>query len=226
MIHSDTTSPASAPATAPRKRGALVHAARLVLLGAVLLLSAARVDAALSEAAWRAGDRAACEAQVAAGVSEAERLLVRSLQVLDADATLNIMRTIVSLPKGPDWVKAEALRALCEAFCVAGLVDSLEVRRAQLRALDGGAFDCPLAPEARSLRWAVQLGAFSSEANARRALEDLAARGIECRVRRDGRLWRALAGRFADKRSARAQGREWERLGWTGDTAVHEEPAQ
>lgn len=217
--------PASAPAPAPRLRGALVRPARLALLLALLL--PAVLAAALNEADWRAGRLAACEAQVADGrASEAERLLVRTLQVRDAMATLGFMRAIASLPQGPAWVRAEALRALCEAFCVEGAVDSLEIRRAQLRALTGAGFDCPSAPEAVEARWAVQLGAFSSEDNARRALQSLAARGVDCRVAHDGRHWRALAGRFPDKAAAKAQGREWERLGWTGETRVFEEPAR
>jgi cell division septation protein DedD len=103
------------------------------------------------------------------------------------------------------------------------MTDSLALHRERLRALNGESFPCPLAPEAEPLRWAVQLGAFSSEANARRALEGLAARGVDCRVHHDGRLWRALAGRFAAARDAKAQIREWKRQGWIEEGRPFEE---
>ncbi len=205
-----------------RRRGAALRGPwlRAVLLAAAALSAVTAARAAeISRADYLAGDLEALERSVAGGVSQAERLLVRTLRVRDADAVLNFMRAIASL-EGPDWVRGEALRALCEYFCVMEMRDSLEARVARLKELSGEDYRCALLREHRPV-WCVQLGAFSSAANAERQLAALAATGAVTRVYYDGEYYRALAGEYAGRGEARDAARGWAERGLISDFRLY-----
>ncbi len=177
------------------------------LFGAFLLLLLPALVASPLQDAWLAGDQIQCELLVSQGCTEAERLLVRSHSVKDPAAILNYMRSISSL-EGPEWVRREALTHLCDHFCITGEEDSLAFWRSRFEVVLDDDYSCALS-STTSLAWSVQVGAFSSEANAAKALKKLKDAGVAVHVIRDGRIHRALAGHFDSKREAKRAGRDW-----------------
>jgi hypothetical protein len=188
---------------------------RSELFGAFLLLLISALAASPLQEAWLAGDRDQCELIVSQGCTEAERLLVRSLSVKDPEAVLNYMRSISSLD-GPEWVRRDALTHLCDHFCVTEDADSLAFWRSRFEIVLDDDYSCALS-NASTLAWSVQVGAFSSEANAAKALKKLKDAGITVHVIRDDRIYRALGGHFDSKRDAKRAGRDWKERGLIED---------
>ena len=192
---------------------------RVILLLASLLLSLHTVESAIQRTDYLNHNLEALQQQLAAGASEPERLLVRSLGVRDTAAVLNMMRCIVYHPDSPDWVRAEGGRVLCDWFCLRAEEDSLRIYRQGLAVL-GEQYHCAFLPEPRN--WLVQIGAFSSQSNARRALRRLENEGVPVQVYHDGRLHFALAGAFGDKDAAQTQARYWRERGWIKEYRLRE----
>ncbi len=189
------------------------------LLVASLLLCLRTSTAAIQHADYLNHDMQALQKQVEAGVSEPERLLVRSLGVRDTAAVLNMMRCISSHPASPDWVRTEANRVLCDWFCLHRQDDSLRVYEQRLRQHEES-YRCDLLPDRAD--WLVQVGAFSTEANAERALRRLEEHGVATRVSHDGRLYYALAGGFSSKADAKDEATLWRSRGWINDFSIKE----
>jgi len=181
------------PVPPPSRHAALV----LALLLPVLLAPVAQ--GALSRETWESGDAARIRRE-AAGDPSGE-LLAATLTERDPDRTAAGLRRLAGLP-APDWMRAEALRGLCQVFCLLELPDSLRHSSAQLATLTGHSFDCPLldaitdretGPEAIASAggWCLQVGAFSTERAARAALKALGKDSAGGRVDRENGLWKA-----------------------------------
>lgn len=194
----------------------------VAIIGMLLIWAsfASPAKAGALEAAYRAGDIPACETLVDQGVSEIERLLVRSMRVRDPEALLNYMRSITGIA-GPGWVRREAAHHLCDHFCLSNIPDSLAHWSARLVELGGSGYECPL-NAGPGHTWYVQVGAFSSERNATTALRNLSKAGVAVRVVRRGGHFRALAGSYASKRDARSAGRSWREQGLIDDFRPYE----
>lgn len=117
----------------------------------------------------------------------------------------------------------EACRAYRQAVTTAGRVDRPELRRTADQALDscagegdGRAGAAGDGEDAQTGSFAVQLGAFSTEAAARALRERLGAAGVDARVVRspDDGLHRVRAGRFPRRAAAEARSTELEEQGF------------
>jgi len=145
--------------------------------------------------------------------TEAERLLAACAGERDTERLLATLRRLSAHAGAPDWMRREAVQALCEYFCVAGPPDSLARRSRELQALGGPAWDCPLAESAPPAKaqdggsWWVQVGAFSTEKAACAALAGLGP--AETRhVVAEGGLWKARLGPFGSEAAAGRAARE------------------
>ena len=176
---------------------------RGVLL-AVLLLLVLAARAQLSPATWATRDAPTVAREAASG-GEADRLLASTLDARDAGTLVASMRRLAGTGEAPDWMRVEALSALCEYFCVTEAADSLARRSAELATLAGAPFDCPLQLTSPATKagghWWVQMGAFSTETNAKAALKELGGKESR-RVTQEGRLWKAQLGPFATRAAA------------------------
>lgn len=147
-------------------------------------------------------------------------------------ATLVSAARSLDRPGTTAWVRREALRLLAQHFCITDQPDSLLRRQDQLLLLTGSTFPCDGQRPAASVviqtppatRWCLQLGAFSSRANAQKHLQALKGRGIPVRVVKEGRFHRALAGDWGTEAEARRMAAEWSRQRWITDWSVREAP--
>ena len=148
-------------------------------------------------------------------------------------STLLVAARTLDRSASTTWVRREALLLLLQHFCITEQADSLTQRRAQLQARHGTSFSCagsdpaPARAQAQAVtpgRWYLQLGAFSTKANAQKALETLRKQGIETRVVKEGKLHRALAGAWATEAEARRMAQEWRTKRWVGECTVRESP--
>ena len=187
---------------------------------ALLLLLCSGSRAALTRETWETRDAGAI-AREAAGGGEAERLLASTAEERDPRVLLAAMRRLARM-EAPDWIRAEALGALCEYFCVTEAADSLTRRSAELAALTGRAYDCPLQAPAVEGRWWLQVGAFSTEAAAGAALKALSGKSAR-RVTQDG-LWKAQLGPYASRAEAERAAAALEKTGRLKEHRVVEAP--
>lgn len=186
--------------------------------GLLLVLAAAtRLPAALTPEAWAGRD----PRQLARlAETEPERLLAACAGERDTERLLATLRRLAARADAPDWMRREAVQALCEYFCVAGPPDSLVRRSRELQALGGSAWECPLAvapakgksgdaASGQTDTWWIQVGAFSTEKAARAALAGLG-KTDQRRVLKEGGLWKARLGPYDSEAAA---GRAAQELG-------------
>jgi hypothetical protein len=204
------------PHTPPRRGVSLAP-----LLAALLALPPAR--AGLRQESWESRDAELIAREAAQG-GEAERLLASTLGQRDPRLLVRDMRRLAGL-EAPDWIRREALSALCEYFCVMEQADSLAVRSREYAALAGRPFDCRLAAPAAGGVWWVQAGAFSSEANAIAALKATGVAKDQRRVAREGGLWKARLGPFASRAEAQDSAAALEKAGRLEEYRLVEEKA-
>jgi hypothetical protein len=195
----------------PPRRGVSLLLAPLLALAAF---------AGLDRATWEAGDGEAIRRATAG--DEAGTLLAATLEQGDVQLVLRDMRRLTRLP-APDWMRGEALAILCEYFCVMEMRDSLVRRSAELAALRGHPFDCPLVAPAGAGGWWVQVGAFSTEAAARAVLRQLDPQPLEGRVVQEGGLWKARLGPSPSRREAERTARALREAGRIKDYRLVEE---
>jgi hypothetical protein len=136
----------------------------------------------------------------------AERLLVKSMGTTDAVQFVRIMQSISDLD-GAAWIKQEALESICAYYCINEKIDSLEIYSERLNVSRGSYYDCPLVSQTKSC-WTVQIGAFSSEVNAAKALRVPRLAGLSGRVYYNRKHYLALLGCFSGKREARKFAKE------------------
>ena len=186
----------------------------------LLLVAANQLPAALTPETWAGRDPREL-ARLAE--TEPERLLAACAGERDTERLLATLRRLAARTDAPEWMRREAVQALCELFCVAGPPDSLARRSRELQALGGSAWDCPLAtsrqgdevavdaaPPARAVAggsWWIQVGAFSTEKAARAALAGLG-KADQRRVLAENGLWKARLGPFDSEASAGKAARE------------------
>lgn len=191
------------------------------MLGLALLLLYSGSRAALTRETWETRDAGAI-AREAAGGTEAERLLASTAGERDPRVLLAAMRHLARM-EAPDWIRAEALGALCEYFCVTEAADSLARRSAELVAQTGRAYDFPLQAPAVEGRWWLQVGAFSTEVAAKAALKALGGKS-DRRVTEDGGLWKAQLGPYASRAEAERAAQALEKAGRLKEHRVVEAP--
>lgn len=189
--------------------------------GLLLLLAAAtRLPAALTPETWAGRDPREL-ARLAE--TEPERLLAACAGERDTERLLSTLRRLAARTDAPDWMRREAVQALCEYFCVAGPPDSLARRSRELQALGGAPWECPLAaprrgdgtagdagPSARAAAggsWWIQVGAFSTEKAALAALAGLG-KPEQRRVLAETGLWKARLGPYDSEAAAARAARE------------------
>jgi len=151
----------------------------------------------LSLEAWTSGDEAQMRSE-----AEGDALGSLLLGALDGAHTPDLLRDMHRLERAsaPLWMRAEALRLMCECSCVMAWTDSLRRQGERYLALTGTPFGCPLAgpPPAAGVPltgdWWVQCGAYSTERGAREALKALGRTGTKSRLLPQGGLWKVQLG--------------------------------
>jgi hypothetical protein len=203
------TRPLDCPDTLPRQ------GVRLAWGLALALLPLGPLHAAITPEDW-AGRDPQLLARLAQ--TEPERLLASCAGERDTDRLVATLRRLSAVAGAPDWMRREALQALCEYFCVAGPPDSLARRSRELQALGGPVWDCPLLAAGAAAEeppvqaqeagdWWVQVGAFSTETAARAALAGLGS-ARQRRVVAEQGLWKARLGPYESEAAAGRAARE------------------